>query len=515
MTVFRFIFSVLFLAISLRAAPSTPNIVIILADDYGYGSAGCYGADGRLVRTPNIDRLAAEGRRFTDASTPSSVCSPTRYALLTGRYCWRTSLKFETLSTFAPLHIEPGRLTMASMLKAHGYETASIGKWHLGYGTAGKDPKWRTDYTAELKPGPLELGFDYHFSVPQNHGDVTGVFVENHFVYGLRSNGMTHSGPAPDDGRFSAAYSSESQQGRGRSPLVIDAPHRKDEHVMTLLTDKTVQWIARQKRDRPFFLYYTPVAVHEPVTPPQDIQGSSAAGRFGDWIHELDRSVGQVLEALKKNGFAENTLVLFTSDNGGIFEPANAARPESQAANAGLKVNGIWRSGKTHIYEGGFRVPFIARWPGKVPAGTVCNEMVNLVDILATVATIVGEKLPSPDAAAEDSQNILPALLGDANARPCRGDMVLHSNTGVFAIRKGPWKWIEGVPAEHLPPNLLKSQAKEFHAALYNLHDDPAETQDVSPAHPEIVQELKALLRAQRDAGHTRGLAPDLNDRVR
>ncbi|WP_395743536.1 arylsulfatase [Prosthecobacter sp.] len=505
MKAFLHLFGLCLLAASLHAAPSLPNIVIILADDYGYGSAGCYGADARLVRTPNIDRLAAEGRRFTDASTPSSVCSPTRYALLTGRYCWRTSLKFETLSTFAPLHIEPGRLTMASMLKTRGYQTAAIGKWHLGYGPPGKDPKWRTDYTAELNPGPLELGFDHHFSVPQNHGDVTGVFVEDHFVYGLRSGkipaGLKLPGPAPDDDHFATGYESEAQQKRGKMPLDLDAPHRKDEHVMTVLTEKTVAWIGKQKAGRPFFLYYTPVAVHEPVTPPKDLQGSSAAGKFGDWIHELDRSVGEVLGALKKNGFAENTLVIFTSDNGGIFEPANAARPESQAVAAGLKVNGTWRSGKTHIYEGGFRVPFIARWPGRIPAGTVCDEMVNVVDLLATIAAVVGEKLPPGDTVAEDSQNILPALLGTPNAPPSRGDMILHSNDGVFAIRKGPWKWIEGVPAERLPPNMRKSHAKEFQRALYNLHDDPGETQDVSAAHPEILQELEALLKARRGAG--------------
>ncbi len=499
------------LVAGLQAHASSPNILIILADDYGYGSAGCYGADAKLVCTPNIDRLAAEGRRFTDANTPSSVCSPTRYALLTGRYCWRTALKFETLSTFAPLHIEPGRLTMASMLKEHGYQTAAIGKWHLGYGTAGSDPKWRTDYTAELKPGPLELGFDYHFSVPQNHGDVTGVFVENHFVYGLRSGkipaDMKLPGPAPDDDRFTSAYTSEAQQGRGKAPLVIDAPHRKDEHVMTVLTEKTVQWIGQQKPDRPFFLYYTPVAVHEPVTPSKELQGSSAAGKFGDWIHELDRSVGSVLDALVKNGLADNTLVIFTSDNGGVFELANAKRTETQAVNAGLAVNGAWRSGKQHIFEGGFRVPFIARWPGKIPAGTVCDEMLNLVDLLATTAAMVGDKLPPANAAAEDSRNILPALLGEKNAKPARQDMILNSNAGVFAIRKGPWKWIEGVPAEHLPPNLSKSHAKEFQRVLFNLHDDPGETRDVSAENPEIVKQLETLLRTQRDAGHTRELS--------
>jgi len=214
-----------------------------------------------------------------------------------------------------------------------------------------------------------------------------------------------------------------------------------------------------------------------------------------------------VLDALTKNGLADNTLVIFTSDNGGVFELANAKRPETVAVNAGLAVNGVWRSGKQHIYEGGFRVPFIARWPGKIPAGTVCDEMVNLVDLLATTAAIVGYKLPPASDAAEDSRNILPALLGEKNAKPARQDMIINSNAGVFAIRKGPWKWIEGIPAEHLPPNLSKSHAKEFQRVLFNLHDDPAESHDVSAEHPEIVKELEALLRKQRDSGHTRDLS--------
>ena len=489
-------------------ASGKPNIVIILADDLGYGSVGCFGANHELVRTPNIDRLAREGRTFTDANTTSSVCTPTRYSLLTGRYCWRTSLKYETLNTFAPLLIEPGRLNMASMLKAQGYHTAAIGKWHLGYGAGGKAPKWRVDYTAELSPGPLELGFDYHFSVPQNHGDVTGVYVENHFVYGLRSGkipeGMKLPGPVPDDDHFADTYVTELPPGRVRKPLEIDAPRRVDDRVMPELTDQAVNWIGQQKPDTPFFLYFTPVAVHEPVTPSNDLKGKSAAGIFGDWIHELDRTVGRVLEALDKQHLSQNTLVIFTSDNGGIFEPGSPKRPEMLAVSAGLAVNGKYRGGKTHVYDGGFKVPFIVRWPGHVPEGTECPQMISLVDVLATTAAITGEKLPSADRGAEDSRSILPALLGKDSASPARSDMVLHSNDGVFAIRKGPWKWIEGIPVKQINPALRKAHAAEFVRQLYNLQDDPGETKDVSAQHPEIVQELEALLRKYRDQGHSR-----------
>lgn len=495
-----------------RAAerPPTPNIVIILADDLGYGSVGCFGADGKLVRTPNIDRLAHEGRRFTDANTTSSVCTPTRYSLLTGRYCWRTALKFETLNTFAPMLIEPSRYNMASMLKAHGYHTAAIGKWHLGYGDARNDPKYRVDYTAELTPGPNELGFDYHFSVPQNHGDITGVYVENHYVYGLRSGkipaDMKLPGPVPDDENFAPTYESEMQQGHGHAPMEIDAPRRIDDRVMPELTDQAVHWIEQQKKETPFFLYFAPVAVHEPVTPSRDTKGTSQAGRFGDWIHELDRTVGRVLDTLEKQGLAQDTLVIFTSDNGGIYEP-NQKRPEMDAVHAGLAVNGQWRGGKTHVFQGGFNVPFIARWPGKIPAGTECREMISLADVLATTAAIVGEKLPAADSAAEDSYNILPALLGEKYDQPLRPDMVEHSNDGVFAIRKGPWKWIEGVPVKQINPGLRKAHAAEFQRQLYNLADDPTESKDVSAQHPEIVEELEAALNAEQDAGHTRGLS--------
>ncbi|HYR57928.1 MAG TPA: arylsulfatase [Chthoniobacteraceae bacterium] len=500
------------------AAASTPNIVVILADDYGYGSAGCYGADGSLVRTPNIDRIAREGRRFTDANTTSSVCSPTRYSLITGRYCWRTSLTHEVLSTFAPLHIEPARLTMASLLKRHGYQTAAIGKWHLGYGTADDSPKWRTDYTAELSPGPLDLGFDYHFGVPSNHGDVTGVYVENRFVYGLRSGkipaGMKLPGPVPDDDNFKATYGPEDMENpRGGAKILdLDAPRRKNERVMATLTDKAVNWIAQQKAGTPFFLYLTPVAVHNPVTPDMDLAGKSAAGLFGDWIHELDRTVGRILDALDQHDFAKDTLVVFTSDNGGVKEPAQATSPQTLALNAGLAVNGPLRGGKHHVWEGGFKVPFIVRWPGRAPAGTVCDEMVSLADLLATTGAIVGDQLPAAEKAAEDSFNILPAILGETTA-PVRADMIVHSADGVFAIRKGPWKWIEGVPVDEIKLGARKAHADEFHPQLYNLHDDPGETKDVSAGHPEVVEELRALLVRYRDGGYSRELPPVVEKR--
>ncbi len=495
-------------------APSTPNIIVILSDDFGYGSLGCTGANNKLIQTPAIDRLAREGRRFTDANTTSSVCSPTRYSVMTGRYCWRTSLTHEVLGTFSPLHIETNRLNMASLLKSHGYTSAAIGKWHLGYGMSDDSPKWRTDYTAELSPGPLDLGFNYHFGVPSNHGDLTGVFVENRFVYGLRSGKIPDSMKinVPDNDDFKATYTATDMENAKSNVKILDldAPRRKNERVMKVLTDKATQWIEQQPRDKPFFLYFTPVAVHNPVTPDKDLAGKSAAGLYGDWIHELDRSVGRILETLDKQGLAKNTLVIFSSDNGGVKEPQKADSPQTLALNAGLAVNGPWRGGKHHIWEGGFRVPFIVRWPGQAPAGTVCNETISLVDILATTAAIVGEKLPPANKGAEDSFNILPAILGEQCQAPLHADMIVHSADGVFAIRKGQWKWIEGVPVEDIRAGARKARAEEYRAQLYDLKNDPAETKDVSAAHPDVVKELSGLLDRYRTGGYSRELPPPM-----
>lgn len=461
---------------------ANPNIVVILADDLGYGSLGCYGAQTNLVRTPNCDRLASQGIRFTDANTPASICSPTRYALLTGRYTWRTSLKFGVLAYDAPLLIEPSRLTIASLLKGHGYRTAAIGKWHLGY------CPFKTDFTKKLQPGPLQVGFDYHYGVPCNHGDVTGVYVEDDGVSGLRNAKLTPFGHS-DAG--------------GRPYIGLDAPQRTNETVMDTLTGKAVAWLNEQQAGKPFFLYFTPVAVHEPVTPSDKTAGSSQAGPYGDWIHELDLSVGRVLEALDKNGFAKDTLVIFTSDNGGENK-LRGKGTQIRAQEAGLAINGPFRAGKHSIFQGGFRVPFIVRWPGHVPVGTVCDEPINLTDLLATFADLVGDKLPAPSKGAEDSFSVLPAILGRKPSQPLRPHMILHSADGVFAIRQGPWKLIEGKPSRPGPGGVIKDRASENKLQLYDIVEDPGEKNDLLSKHPEIVERLTKLLNQRRQDGHSR-----------
>lgn len=476
-------------------AAARPNIIVILSDDLGWGSVGCYGADPGLVSTPHIDRLAREGRRFTDANTTSSVCSPTRYSVMTGRYCWRTSLISEVLSTTAPLHIETTRLTVASMLKSQGYSCAAVGKWHLGYGTAE-----RCDFTRELKPGPLEIGFDYHFGVPSNHGDIAGVYVENHWVLGL--NKESPSSPSPP-------YITMGQQkGKAVKTMDLNAPKRVDEDVMGTLTDKVVNWISKQNADKPFFVYYTPVAVHNPITPSKQTAGKSKGGPFCDFISDLDLSVGRILDVLDQKGLAENTLVLFSSDNGGVNKPENANLVQTDAQKAGLKPVGPFRGGKHDVWEGGFRVPYLVRWPGHVPAGTVCDETISLVDTLASLARVTDYSLPKADAAAEDSHDISRAWFAEKYPSPIRPDVIVHSADGNFAIRQGSLKWIEGVPADDIKPAAKKTHAAQFKPQLYDLHADIAESREISAQNPDAARELQTLLNRYRDGGYSRELPP-------
>lgn len=455
-----------------------PNIVIILADDLGYGSLNSYGANEAHIRTPNIDRLAREGRRFTDANTPSSVCSPTRYGLLTGRYDWRTDLKHGVISTTDPLHINTSRKTIATLLKSVGYHTAAIGKWHLGYRTE------KHDFTKPLSPGPLDLGFDYHFAVPQNHGDASGVYVRNRAVVGLRSDRKVSAGKSP----------------YGRDFMGIDAPHRVDENVMDELTTDAIEWLERQRDDTPFFLYFAPVAIHFPYTPSEKTKGKSGSGLYGDWIHELDLSVGRMLDTLDRLKVTNETLVIFTSDNGGVLM-TEGQRPEAEAYRSGLRCNGALRGRKHSIYEGGFRVPFIVRWPEHVQAATECDETISLVDMYATIAALTDQSNVVDEDVAEDSFNVLPAVLGTPAPEPLRTSMIVHSPNGNYAIRQGPWKYIEGKASQSLK-NI--SRRDELDAQLYNLQDDPNEQKNLLNEHPDIVKSLSDLLNEQRHSGRSR-----------
>ena len=459
-----------------------PNIVVILADDLGYGSLGCYGGTG--LKTPHCDRLAREGRRFTQAYAPGSVCSPTRYALMTGRYYWRTGIKDgEVLSGNAPLHIETNRLTLGSLCKGQGYHTAAVGKWHLGLGQ-GK----LTDFNAPLKPGPSSVGFDYFYGLAANVGNHPNAYLEGETLLGrVPGRSVAIEGLAKD-----------------QKTLGVD-PQRVEDEVMQRLTDKAVAWI-EQEHPAPFFLYFTPNAIHEPVTPASNWKRTSPYGGYGDFIHELDGSVGRILDTLDRLKIAEKTLVIFSSDNGGVI---NVNNPHASAAkNAGLAINGPLRGGKHDIWEGGFREPFLIRWPDHVPAGTVCDDLISLSDVLATLAGIF--HVPLPKNAAEDSFDVSASWFGTGPST--RDSVVLQDARANYAIRQGPWKLIERAnPPTIVARNRVAQKKIEDarhqgpkHDELFNIADDPSETRDVSGDYPEILERLHALLTKTRNDGRSR-----------
>ncbi len=474
------------LASRIEAAGERPNIVVILSDDYGWGSLGCYGGPPDL-KTPNLDRLAREGRRFTQAYAPGSVCSPTRYGLMTGRYYWRTSVKDgEVLPGNAPLHIETDRLTLASLCKSQGYRTAAFGKWHLGLGTPGGRID---DWSGELKPGPLEIGFDYFFGMAANPWGGPHAFIENHGVLGrIPGKPVTVSG-----GREGATTSG------------IEKPFEYD-HITESLTDKAVSWLG-QKSDKPFFLYFAHTAVHRPVAPNPEFKGKSRYGIYGDFIEELDASVGRVLKALDENGLAKNTLVIFTSDNGGVV--VNTAE-HAVAMQAGLKINGNLRGGKHDEWEGGFREPFLVRWPDHIPAGTVSDQVIGLTDVLATMASLLN--VPLKKGQAEDSFDVLPAFTKQEAGPPVRGPVILQAASSTYAIREGDWKLVERTAAPHYEPRNKKKadlEAKRKKSGpqqdeLYNLKSDPSEQKDVFAANADRAANMKRRLAQARQAGFTR-----------
>ncbi|MBD8488733.1 arylsulfatase [Echinicola sp. CAU 1574] len=460
-----------------------PNIVLILADDLGYGDVGTYN-DQAKVNTPYIDQLAKDGMWFTDAHTPSSVCTPTRYGILTGRYSWRTRLKKSVLWPWEAPLIEEHRETLPDMLKSVGYQTAAIGKWHLGWNWSTHDTVPAEDnngaevnYNEPIKGGPLAAGFDYYFGddVP-NFPPYT--FIENEKVVEMPSVSK------PDD-MF------------GHKGVM--APGWTLENVMPTITQKSVEYIeSAAKTDKPFFLYFALTAPHTPIAPTAKFKGSSQAGAYGDFVQEVDWTVGQVMDALKRNGLDENTIVIFTSDNG---SPARNGENYSGPVSSVIKdyghyANGSWRGYKGDAWEGGHRVPFIVKWPTHIEAGTSAKGLVSSLDIMATVRDIVG--IEKKENSSPDGQSMLPTLK-DAN-EPARNFLVHHSHQGVFAIRKGDWKLIQSQKSGGFSDGLNKEgYGIETPGQLYNMKDDPAESNNLYAAHPEIVDELSKILQGIKE----------------
>lgn len=486
----RRLLTALLLLVAARAA-TPPNIVYILTDDLGIGDVSCYNPKSAWP-TPNIDRLAREGVRFTDAHAASSVCTPSRYALMTGRYSWRGSLKQGVLQGHSPTLIEPGRATVASFLREHGYATAMFGKWHLGLDWARTGPQPDAiDYTKPFAGGPIAHGFDRFFGISASLDMPPYVWLAQDHVTALPTATLADS-PAPKLWRAGPR-----------------APDFKLEDVQPRLTAEAIAYLAERgaARDKkPFFLYLPFAAPHTPILPTREFEGKTHATSYGDFVTQIDADLGAILAALEKHGLAPNTLVIFTSDNG--FAPA-ADVPAHARVNH--DPSGGYRGYKSDLFEGGHRIPFIARWPGVTRAGTTSNDLVGQLDLFATCGDLLGIKIPGT--AAEDSISMLPILRGEKRSAATRTTLVNHSAEGRFAIREGRWKlllwpgsggWSPPTPA---PSQWLKTEATDLATLpplqLYDLTVDPTETKNLAAAHPEIVQRLGRLLRADLERGRS------------
>jgi arylsulfatase A len=462
---------------------SRPNIVFIMADDMGYGDLGCYGAT--KIPTPHMDRLAGEGIRFTDAHSSAAVCTPSRYSVLTGRYCWRSRLKKWVLWGFEPPLIEPERLTVASMLKRRGYATAAIGKWHLGLGWTTVDGGLPTadgrnvDYAVPIQGGPLELGFDTCFCITGSLDMAPYCFIEDDHAVGTPS---TEKDP----------YLPQQREG-------LMVPGWRDDLVDVRFTERAVAFIeqhAEQQPEQPFFLYLTPSAPHRPCVPPDFAAGTSDAGERGDMVAVVDWMVGQIDDALERHGLQGRTLVIVTSDNG-------ARLTNYDGRDYGHKSNGDLRGQKADIWDGGHREPFIARWPGHIAPGTTSSQLTCLCDLMATCAHILG--VPLPASAGQDSYSFLHALTGTPSSEPVREALVHHSGDGMFSLRRGRWKLIQGLGSGGFTePRHVEPPPEGPLGQLYDMESDQQETGNAWLDYPGVVKELAAALAQFQSLGHTR-----------
>lgn len=479
-------------------AAEKPNIVIIYADDLGYGDVSCYGA--KKINTPHIDKLAKEGMRFTDAHSPSAVCTPSRYGLLTGRYPFKTGIN-KPVFLKTPLIIETERKTLASLAKDAGYSTAVVGKWHLGFGS-----KTPTDWNQPLKPGPIELGFDYFFGVPVVNSHPPFVYMENHNVLGLdKSDPFVY-------GKTAKTQKVHEKMGY-REIGGADAAHAlyKDEKVGVTLTEKAVNWIKKEKNN-PFFLYLATTNIHHPFTPDKQFKGTSEAGVYGDFTHELDWIVGQVNKTLKELNLDKNTLIVFTSDNGGMFNESG-----QEAWGMGHPINGELLGFKFGSWEGGHRVPFIVKWPGVVQPGSTSNSLVSSLDFFATFQEIF-KQAPNKKYG-EDSISMMP-VLKNAGATYREELLYVPFKFTHIAMRKGDWVYIPAQgdggfggkkPGTHVysgPAALNTTKQKNSDivngvykagapkAQLYNLKEDLKQENNVVNDHPEIAKSMSERLKA-------------------
>ena len=467
---------------------SLPNIVFILADDMGYGDIQAYNPTSSIP-TPHLNRLAAEGMRFTDAHSGSAVCTPTRYGVVTGRYCWRSRLKRGVLfpPNDKPL-IDQSRLTVAGMLKRQGYHTACIGKWHLGI-EWGRDDQGQVDFSKPIKYGPTDVGFDEFFGIAGSLDMVPYVFYRNHEP----TQEATQTQPALKFPRF-----------------IREGPKARDfdpGKVLDQLTEEAISYIERRAAaGSPFFLYLPLTAPHKPVWPTERFTGKTDVGPYGDFVAQVDSSVGQVLQALKKTQVAENTLVIYTSDNGSYMyrlTPDKQDHTQDSGVQgyhpANHQPNADWRGTKADIWEAGHRIPFIARWPGQVKPGARCDQTICLTDFMATCAEIT--KFNLPENAAEDSFSLVPLLLGKVR-RLRRAPVIHHSANGMFSLRDGKWKMVFGNGSGGREKPTGKAFEKPYF--LFDLESDPAETKNLIDQNPNIANRLEEQLETIMTDGRSR-----------
>lgn len=472
-------------------AADHPNVVVILADDLGYGDLQCLNPAGRIA-TPNLDRLAAGGMRFTDAHSGSAVCTPTRYGLLTGRYAWRSRLKSGVLGGMSPPLIEEGRQTIAHLFAQQGYATACVGKWHLGMswarktGTPAFDDRiekgsdgWNADFSKPISRGPTSFGFARYFGISASLDMVPYVFIDDDHVTGLPDTDLAFAMIADEDTKGPTT-----RKGPGLSGFTADA-------VLSTLTHTATGWIREQAAaKKPFFLYLPLASPHTPVAPSAAWRGKSGISPYADFVMDTDAAVGEVMAALEEAGVVKDTLVIVTSDNG--FSPA--ADLPAQLAK-GHDPCFTFRGTKADLFEGGHHVPFLVRWPAVVKPGSSSARLIGLMDIMATCAEVTGTTLSAT--MAEDSISFLAALRGD-DAYGARGELVHHSVNGSFSIRVGKWKlllvpdsggWSAPKPGSPEAKSLPRVQ-------LYDLDADLGETMNVHAQHPEVVRDL--VMRLER-----------------
>jgi len=485
----------------IEEAQNYPNIIYVLADDLGYGDISTFNSEGK-IKTSAIDRLASEGLKFTDAHTSSAVCTPTRYGIMTGRYNWRSSLKEGVLTGVSKALIPDSRTTVASLLKRTGYHTAFIGKWHLGWDWALKEGDsvggtgWNPtdynniDFSKPVTNGPSSLGFDYSYGHSGSLDMAPYVYVEN---------GIPTSVPdtvTVDTGKYTWWR---------EGPTAPDFEH---DDVTPNFFRKSFEYIENQASSTdPFFLYLALPSPHTPILPTEEWQGKSGLNPYADFVMQIDNYMGQLAKVLEEKGIADNTIVIFTSDNG--------CSPQADfeiLAEKGHDPSAIYRGHKADIYEGGHRVPFIVRWPGKIKPGSVSNKTICSTDLLATCADLTGISLK--DNEGEDSFSLVPLFTDIASVEYAREATVHHSINGSFAIRKDNWKlifcpgsggWSDPKPNSEEIQNLTKFQ-------LYDLENDPSEQENLYASHPEKVKELKELMISYLENGRSTKGANQEND---